>query len=74
MREPYSQEGDDAVPGDGLQQAGGPGQALKARPAGGEEGANHDDPGGRPGQRSDHQVAVHPFPKPGHRAEAQGRV
>lgn len=41
----HLQEGDNGVPGDGLQQARGPGQALQAGPTGGEEGADDDDPG-----------------------------
>lgn len=59
------QEGHYAIPGDGLQQAWGPREALQPSPTGGEEGSNDNDPGGRPGQCAHHQIAIHSFAKPG---------
>lgn len=58
------EERDDVVLGYGLQQAGGPGEALQTCPAGGEEGADDDDPGRGPGQGAHHQVLVHCITKP----------
>lgn len=54
----------DAVLGDGLQETRRSCQTLQSCTAGGEEGANHDHPGRWPGQRTNHQVPVHPLPKP----------
>lgn len=54
----------DAVLGDGLQETRSSGQTLQSRSAGGEEGANHNHPRRRPGQRAYHQVPVNSFPKP----------
>lgn len=56
--------GHDAVFGNGLQETGSSGQALQSRPAGWEEGANHNHPRWRPSQRADHQVPVDSFTKP----------
>lgn len=61
----------DAVLGDGLQEARRSGQTLQSRPAGGEEGADHNHPRRRPGQRAYHQVPVDSFAKPAE-AEAEG--
>lgn len=60
----HLQEGDDAIPGDGLQQARGPCQALQASATGGEEGADDDDPRGRPGQHADDEIALQGLPEP----------
>lgn len=59
------QEGHYAIPGDGLQQAWRPREALQPSPTGGEEGSDDNDPGGRPGQCAHHQIAIHSFAKPG---------
>lgn len=59
------QEGHYAITRDGLQQAGGPCEALQPSPTGGEEGSDDDNPGGGPGQCAHHQVATHSFTEPG---------
>uniref|UniRef100_M3Z7X1 Uncharacterized protein n=1 Tax=Mustela putorius furo TaxID=9669 RepID=M3Z7X1_MUSPF len=63
-RPAHLQEGDDAVTGDRLQQARCPREALQAGPAGREEGADDDDPGGRPGQHANDQLPLQGLPKP----------
>ena len=70
----HLKERDDAVPGDGLQQAWGPRQALQASPTGGEEGANDDDPGGRPGQHANDEIPLQGLPEPGGAASFQTRA
>lgn len=60
----HLEEGDDAISGDSLQQARCPRQALQAGAAGGEEGADDDDPGGRPGQHANDQVPLQGLPEP----------
>lgn len=60
----HLEEGDDAIPGDGLEQAWSPGQALQASATGGEEGADDNDPGGRPGQHADDKVPLQGLPEP----------
>lgn len=70
----HLQERDDAIPGDGLQQAWGPCQALQASPAGGEEGPNDDDPGRRPGQHANDEVPLQGLPEPGGAASFQTRA
>lgn len=67
----HMQEGNDAISGNGLQQAGCPGQALQSSTTGGEEGADDNNPGGRPGQHTDDQVPLQGFPEP---AEGAGSV
>lgn len=56
--------GHDVVLGDGLQKARSSRQTLKACPARGEEGANHDHPRRRPSQRANHQVPVDSLTEP----------
>lgn len=63
-RRAHLEEGDDAISGNGLQQAWRPRQALQASAAGGEEGADDDNPGGRPGQHADHQIPLQGLPEP----------
>lgn len=63
-RRAHLEEGDDAISGDGLQQARRPRQALQAGATGGEEGANDDDPGGRPGQHADDKIPLQGLPEP----------
>lgn len=53
------QEGNDAVPSNGLEEPGGPRQALQSCPTAREEGANHNDPGGRPGQNTDDWASLY---------------
>ena len=60
----HSQERDDAIARDSLEETWRSGQTLKPRPTGGEEGANHDDPRGRPCQCTYHKVTIDPFTKP----------
>lgn len=60
----YPEEGHDPIPGDGLQEAGGSGEALQPSPTRGEERADDNDPWGRPCQGANHQVPIHSFTKP----------
>lgn len=50
------QERDDIVLGDGLQESGRARQRLEPGAAGGEKGADNDDPRGGPSQGSYHQI------------------
>lgn len=60
----YPEEGYDAIPGDGLQEAGGSSETLQPSPTRGEERANDNDPRGRPRQGANHQVPVDSLTKP----------
>lgn len=52
------QEGDNAIPCNSLQQAGGAGQTLQTRPTAGEERPDHNDPGRGPRQGADDKVPL----------------
>lgn len=60
----HLQERHNAIPRNGLQQAGGAGETLQPRTTAGEEGANHYDPGGGPRQGPDDEVPLHRVAKP----------
>jgi len=53
-----SQEGDDLIPGNRLQQSGCSSQTLQTSAQGGEEGANQNDPLIWPGNIGHHQLAT----------------
>lgn len=59
----YPEERNDAISGDSLKETGRSCQTLKPCPTGGEEGAEHNDPGRGPCQSTNDQVTVNTFPK-----------
>lgn len=60
----YPEERNDSISGNSLEEAGRSCQTLKSRPTGGEEWAEHNDPGRGPCQGPNNQVTIHTFPKP----------